>query len=269
MRSLVLGDIVGRVGLSAVTDALPKIVKNHHVDFVIANGENVSKGRGITRKDYCALLDAGVDAITLGNHYHGKWEIDDYIDEADALVRPLNLLHYDLGVGSATFDCNGIPLTVTNLLGTAFMKEEVTSPIVAMQMLLGDVEEGIHIVDYHAESTSEKAMFAYYFDGQVSAVIGTHTHVLTSDERILPKGTAFLSDAGFAGAYQSIIGFEPESVINRLLYGKGERMEIEEDCDTVVNGVLLDINDNTYLAESISTLTLVNGKEVLHGASHL
>ena len=112
-------------------------------------------------------------------------------------------------------------------------------------------------------------MFAYYFDGQVSAVIGTHTHVLTSDERILPKGTAFLSDAGFAGAYQSIIGFEPESVINRLLYGKGERMEIEEDCDTVVNGVLLDINDNTYLAESISTLTLVNGKEVLHGASHL
>ena len=269
MRILFLGDIVGRVGLLAVSDVLPKLVKKHQIDFVIANGENVTRGRGLSRKDYCALVDMGVDAITLGNHYHGRYEIDDYIEEADRLIRPLNLKNYDLGVGSATFECNGVPITVTNILGTAFMKDEVYSPTVSFQECLQSTEEGVHIVDYHAESTSEKATFAYFFDGQVSAVIGTHTHVLTADQRILPNGTAFLSDAGFAGAYQSIIGFEPNSVIDRLYYGKGERMEIEDDVPSCVNGAILEVDDETYLAKSIVPFSVIEGKEILYGTEDL
>ncbi|MBO6285755.1 MAG: YmdB family metallophosphoesterase [Bacilli bacterium] len=261
MRILFFGDIVGDPGIAAVSDVLSFLGEEFDVDLIIANGENATKGFGISYRDACALFDRGVDIITLGNHWHSRNSIDDFIEEFDTLVRPYNVRDYDFGQGYVTVDVNGIAVTVTNLLGTAFMKEEVNSPIVSMHDILAAAPEGIHIVDYHGESTSEKSVFAHYFDGQVSAVIGTHTHVQTNDARILPQGTAFISDVGFCGAQESVIGFEPQSVINRIVFGDPKPMAISMDGDRCVNAVLLEFDEETYMATSVKTLYYINGKE--------
>ncbi|MCR5349037.1 MAG: YmdB family metallophosphoesterase [Bacilli bacterium] len=261
MRILFFGDIVGNPGILAVSDVLPSLLKRFEPDFVIANGENATRGFGINYRDALRLRECGIDAVTLGNHWRNRSSIDDFIEELDWLIRPCNVRNYDFGQGYATFDVDGVALTVVNVLGTAFMKEEVNSPIVSVQDVLNDVSEGIVIVDYHGESTSEKATFAYYFDGQVSAVLGTHTHVQTNDARVLPQGTAFISDVGMCGPYESVIGFEPQSVIRRLFYGDAPRMEISEEGKRCVNAIVLDVDPETYLATSIQTLYLIDGKE--------
>ena len=149
------------------------------------------------------------------------------------------------------------------------MKEEVVKPIPLFESFLEDVKEPIHIVDYHGESTSEKQIFAYSFDGTVSAVIGTHTHVPTADARLLPKGTAFQADAGYCGAYDSIIGFETDSVIDKLVLGKEGRFEIPYEGDKEVDCVLLEVDEETGLATKIEPIRLINGKEVVYGPHHL
>ena len=269
MRILFFGDIVGNAGITAVSDVLSSLVTKYGVDLVIANGENATRGFGLNYRDCLALREAGVDVITLGNHWRGRSSIDDFCEEFDALVRPYNLRDYDFGQGYVTVDVHGVPVTVTNLLGTAFMKEEVLSPSVCMSDILSEAPEGIHIVDYHAESTSEKATFAYYFDGQVSAVVGTHTHVQTNDARLLPQGTAFISDVGMCGAYQSVIGFEPKSVIDRIYYGGPTPMQISEEGERCINAVLLDFDDETYLATDITPLFYIDGKERVYGQKDL
>ncbi len=266
MRILFFGDVVGKQGIQALSDALPSLVEEFQPDFIIANGENASHGFGITHKDYLALREAGVDVVTLGNHWHNRGSIDDYIEDCPELIRPYNVRDYDLGSGSTTFDVNGIPVTVTNLLGTAFMKEEVSSPVFCMNDIIQASPDGIHIVDYHAESTSEKATFAYFFDGRVTAVLGTHTHVQTADARVLPKGTAFISDVGLNGNYESVIGFEPESVIQRILFGNNHPITTEqENSIPLVNAVFIEADDETYLATSIIPIYRVGGKERIHG----
>ena len=228
MKILFFGDIVGRLGLEAVASLLPKLAKEYDADFIIANGENVSKGRGITESDYEALLDAGVDAVTLGNHWNDKKQIVNYIDYADCLIRPINLIDFDHGVGSAVFDLDGIPVRVTNILGQAFMKENVKSPYQAMnELFLEEEPTAIHIVDYHAESTSEKQVFAHWADGKVSAVIGTHTHVQTADERILPGGTGFICDLGMTGVENSVLGVKKEIIVSHF-YNPVKRVRFEK-----------------------------------------
>ena len=187
MRILFLGDIVGKIGRNAVKANLPSLIKKHQIDFVIANAENATHGKGLIEKHYEELLSSGVDAITLGNHYRGKYQIDAYIDDALNLVRPLNLLNDFGGEGTKLFDVNGVLVRVSNVLGASFMKEEVKSPYQSLNELLEDIkdEDSIHIVDFHAEATGEKMCFGYVFDGRVSAVIGTHTHTQTNDAKIL------------------------------------------------------------------------------------
>ena len=216
MRILFFGDIVGKVGRKAVKDFLPKLVEKYHIDFVIANGENATHGKGLIEKHYNELIDAGVDCITLGNHYLSKKDINDYVDDATCLVRPLNLITPFGGTGSMMFDVNGIKVRVSNILGTAFMKEDVSSPYLSLKQLLSEVEPSIHIVDFHAEATGEKMCFGYAFDGEVSAIIGTHTHVQTNDARILENGTAYISDVGMCGAANGVLGFEKHSVMNKI-----------------------------------------------------
>lgn len=264
MKILFLGDIVGRIGREAVSSLLPKLVKEYDVDFVIANGENASHGKGLTEHNYEELLDAGVDCITLGNHWHSKDQIDDYIDEADELVRPLNLLNYDHGTGSAVFDVDGVEVRVTNLLGQAFLTETVASPFFALSSLVKSEHSVIHIVDFHAESTSEKAILAYGFDGQVSAVLGTHTHVQTNDAHVLPNGTAFMSDVGMCGAADSVIGFQKDSVINKIVYGQNGPFQIDDNAVPMVNGILLDIDPVTGLCQNTKIIRYIGGKEI-HG----
>ena len=261
MKILFFGDIVGHIGLKAVSDVLPSIKEKEGIDFVIANGENASDGFGLTEEDYRYLVEAGVDAITLGNHYDSKRELSDYIDEAPALVRPLNLLRFDRGEGTRVFSVNGVKVQVTNILGTAFMKETVASPIAKLSEIIGS-SANIHIVDYHGESTSEKALFAFYFDGRVSAIVGTHTHVQTADEQILPHGTGFISDCGYCGAYPSVIGFEKASVIDRIVFGSKQRMRIDEEAKPMVNALILDIRESDGKTIAIKRLRLLEGKEV-------
>lgn len=265
MKVLFFGDIVGSPGITAVSDVLPLLVRRYGVDLVIANGENATRGFGINYGDAKKIREAGVDVITLGNHYRNRSSIDDFIEEFDFLVRPYNLRDYDHGCGSLTVEVHGVPVTVTNLLGTAFMKEEVASPMVCMHDAISAAPEGIHIVDYHGESTSEKATFAYYFDGQLSAVLGTHTHVQTNDARVLPLGTAFISDVGMCGPYESVIGFEPQSVIDRLVYGGPNPMQIAEEGRRCINAVLMEFDEETFVAKSIVPLFYIDGKERVYG----
>ena len=256
MRILFIGDIVGKVGRDAVHLSLPKLVKKYGVDFVIANGENASHGKGLTESNYHFLVESGVDCVTLGNHYHSKSQIDYYIDDADYLVRPINLKNYALGEGSAVFTVNGMDVRVTNVMGQAFMSEEVEDPIKTMEEFLETTKPCIHIVDFHADSTSEKAIFGHFFDGRVTAVLGTHTHVATKDCHILEGGTAFQSDVGMCGDPDGVIGFEKESVINRIVYGEG-RFELNDKARMMINAVLIDVDELTYKATAITPLVSI------------
>lgn len=257
MNILFLGDIVGRIGLNAVSSLLPILKRKYEPDLIIANGENVSKGRGLTEKDLNDLLDLGIDVVTLGNHWHDKQQIDDYIEDYDQLIRPANILNYYRGVGSAVYDINGYEVRVTNILGQAFMKEQVESPLSALLKIEREDPTLIHIVDFHGESTSEKQSLAYAFDGKLTAFLGTHTHVQTNDARVLPGGTAFMCDVGMCGSYDSVIGFEKHSVIDKVVYGKENvYFQIEEEADTMVCGAFIVIDEETGSAISIEPINL-------------
>ena len=237
---------------------LPQIVEKYGVNFVIANGENATHGKGLIRHHYEELLDSGVDVITLGNHYNSKNELERYIDYTDRLIRPLNLLRNFPGDGSALFDVDGITVRVTNVLGSAFMPEEVNAPYYAISELLKEEETAtIHIIDYHAEATGEKYSIAYAFDGRVSAVLGTHTHIQTNDAKILPNGTAFISDVGMSGFYDGILGFDAQSVVKKNCLGQMSKFEPPTEGRGVMDAVLMDFDDITGLCNSIKPIHMV------------
>ena len=253
MKILFIGDVVGRVGRRMLKEKIPYYVDKYEIDFVIANGENASHGKGLTRNQYFELLDAGVDAITLGNHYMSKSEILRYINQVDRLIRPYNLLKEFPGEGSVVFEVNGVSIRVTNLLGSAFMNEEVNAPYYSILNLLSDEEEPatIHIVDFHAEATGEKQSLAFALDGKVSAVLGTHTHVQTNDAHVLPKGTAFISDVGMTGFADGVLGSTAETVVNKIVYGQQSKFQVPDEGRGVFSAVVLDIDDITGLANQI------------------
>lgn len=255
MRILFFGDIVGKVGRAAVHLSLKRLKSKYGVSFAIGNAENASHGRGLTKEHYRFLTKTcGFDALTLGNHWRDKTEIDRYIENTPSLVRPLNLLDYEKGMGSRLFVCDGVPIRVTNILGTALMKEEVASPYVAFASLLNDIEPCIHIVDYHAETTSEKITFAHYFDGQASAFLGTHTHVQSADARLLMKGSAFQTDVGMCGDPDGVIGFTAESVISKIVEGSRKPFELKEWGKMMVNALLLDVDPSSCRVTSLKSI---------------
>ena len=252
MKILFIGDIVGRIGRRMIKEKLPYFIKKYEIDFVIANGENATHGKGLIRHHYDELIDAGVDVITLGNHFDSKNEIRKYIDNADRLIRPINLLKPYPGDGSALFELDGITVRVTNVLGTAFINEEVNSPYLSTLELLENAEpSNIHIIDFHAEATGEKQSYAYALDGKVSAVLGTHTHVQTNDAKILPNGTAFISDVGMTGFNDGVLGFEKDSVIRSNIYGEKSKFTPPEEGRGLFSAVVIDIDDITGKALDI------------------
>lgn len=258
MNILFIGDIVGRIGRRMIKEYVPNLVEKYQIDFVIANGENATHGKGLIRHQYDELIDAGVDVITLGNHYNSKSELYNYIDRVDRLIRPLNLLKPFPGEGSVLFDVNGIEVRVTNILGSAFINEEVNSPYLATLELLDQEEKAnIHIIDFHGEATGEKQSFAYCFDGKVSAVLGTHTHVQTADAKILPNGTAFISDAGMTGYYDGVLGFDKDSVIKKIMYGQQSKFEPPNDGRGILSGVVMKIDEITGLASEIFPINII------------
>ena len=244
MRILFIGDIVGRVGRRIVKEKTSYFVDKYNIDFVIANGENASHGKGLTKHNYDELIEAGVDVITLGNHYNGKNELQYYIDHVDNLLRPINLTGNFPGDGSAVYDVDGISVRVTNILGSAFINETVSSPYLSLLEILEEGEPStIHIIDFHAEATGEKKSFGFAVDGKVSAVLGTHTHVQTKDYQILPEGTAFISDVGMCGFADGVLGFTKESVVNRNIFGGVGRFEPPNEGRGLFSAVVLDVDD--------------------------
>jgi metallophosphoesterase (TIGR00282 family) len=246
LNILFLGDLVGRPGRLSVAQFLKE--NRDKYDFVIANVENASHGFGLTEKNYNDLSEMGIDAMTSGNHIWDKKEIFDYIYKADKLLRPINYPENTPGVGSRIFKLpNGLKIGVINMQGTVFM-----SPIAPPWEMLKDevqkmqFETPIILIDFHAEATAEKVSCGYIADKlSVSAVLGTHTHIQTADERILDGGAAYISDVGFCGAYKSVIGMEIEESVKRLTTGLPVKFDVVPTNEVQVNGVELEINAKT------------------------
>jgi len=236
-----LGDVVGRPGRRTVAQVLPRLREQYSPDLVIANGENAAGGLGITKDTAAALLDAGVEVITLGNHTWQKKDIIPILEEDTRLLRPANYPPMVPGRGSFVFKTRaGYEIGVLSLIGRTFMTS-VDDPFRAADQIVSQLRSvtPIIVVDIHAEATSEKLALGWYLDGRVTAVIGTHTHVQTSDERILPKGTAYLTDVGMVGPTESILGLTPEIVITRFLTQTPQRWEVAGG-PTSAMGVVVD-----------------------------
>jgi len=229
MKILFIGDIVGSKGRAAVKKLLPSLRQSYDIDVVIANGENAAHGKGITKKIYDELLGYGIDVITLGNHAFSKADLYEFIASADRLVRPLNLLPTEFGQGILEIDVKGVPLVVVNVVGNVFMDDTSESPFELMKRYTCKFINKVVVVDMHAEATSEKIAFAYMYQNCLSAVVGTHTHVQTADEKIM-NGCAYISDVGMTGPYDSVIGRDVAEVLdrfngirtNRFTVGEGE-----------------------------------------------
>ncbi len=256
MRLLFLGDIVGRMGRNAIIETLPGLIQRYALDFVIINGENSAGGFGITEAILNELLDAGADCVTLGNHAFDQKETLVYIERHDRLIRPLNFPKGTPGKGATLLKAkNGADVLVINAMGRVFMTEldcpfrAVDNEITACKLKDG---ADVIIVDFHAEATSEKQAFGFFVDGRVSAVVGTHTHTPTSDHRVLPGGTAYMSDAGMCGDYNSVLGMDAEEPLNRFLT-KIPRTRFEPALgQATLSGFAVEIDDKTGLATRVS-----------------
>lgn len=252
MRVLFIGDIVGRPGRQAAVSLIPGLRNELDVDFVIANGENAAGGVGITPTIADDLLNkAEIDTLTLGNHTWAKREIYPYLRSETRILRPANYPPGVPGVGAAAFETTAGMLGVLVLQGRVFM-EPVDDPFRTADLELARIADGGRavIIDFHAEATSEKAALGAYLDGRVSAVIGTHTHVQTADERILPGGTAFITDVGMTGPTGGIIGMQAEPILSRFLTGLPNRFEVAEG-QSILSGALVEIDEATGRARSI------------------
>ena len=215
-RILAVGDVVGNPGLDFAAKNLRRIKKEVGADFVVVNGENANVV-GVTPKQCDSLLASGADAITLGNHTWTRWELQPYLDESPSVLRPANYAPQCPGRGAASFRTPFGPVLVVNLLGRFTLDPNTDSPFLTADALLEGTEAKMILVDFHAEATSEKLAMGYYLDGRVSAVWGTHTHVQTSDARILPNGTGYITDLGMTGPAESVIGIKPEQSIGKFL----------------------------------------------------
>ena len=256
MRILFIGDIVGRPGRQLVKTGLAGLVSRHEIDLVIANAENAAAGFGITREIGDELLDLGVDVLTSGNHIWDKREALDYIGAEPRLLRPANYPAGAPGNGSYVARARGgQSVGVVNVMGRVFMLN-IDDPFAVVLREIEAMRQRARIVfvDFHAEATSEKNAMGWYLDGKVTAVVGTHTHVQTADERILPKGTAYLTDVGMTGPHDSIIGVEVEPVLNRFLHAMPSRFETATG-NPRLNAVLIDADEKTGLATDIERLS--------------
>lgn len=260
MKIVYLGDIVAKAGREAVKNAIGQLKETYHYDVLIANVDNAAHGFGCTPKVCNQLLEAGVNALVTGDHVWNQKDIYPYLDECKRIVRPLNHSSNLAGVGAQIIPLDsGKKILVAEVVGRVFM-EAVDCPLQVLEKLLEQYQLAKNIdaifVDIHAEATAEKQSFAYYFDGKVSAIIGSHTHVPTSDEKILPNGTAYQTDAGMCGDYNSVIGFDTKAPIERLKDKfSSHRLEPATAKGTVC-GTFIETDDKTGLAIKIEAFKI-------------
>ncbi|ASR41130.1 TIGR00282 family metallophosphoesterase [Ligilactobacillus agilis] len=258
MRILFVGDVMGKPGQEMLTSYLPLLKRKYQPQVTIVNGENATRGRGINEKVYKEILKAGADVLTMGNHTWDNPELQTFIGRAPKLVRPANFSANKVpGQGYTIIKVNQLKLGVVNLVGRVFMNPS-DDPFAIGEALIAKLAKQVDaiFVDFHAETTSEKEAFAWYFAGKVSAVVGTHTHVQTNDARILPGGTAYLTDVGFTGPYDGILGMKRANVIERFLTQMPTRFEVDTENQTTLGACLIEVDDASGKAKSIQTIQI-------------
>lgn len=258
MNVLVMGDIVGRPGRQAIRNLLPDIVRENNIEFTIANAENASGGRGLSREVMHELLGAGIDVLTMGNHVWDNKEILSFIDDETRLIRPANYPSPCPGQGYHVYQGGfNQKIAVINVSGRVFMPA-LDCPFRTTEQIIANLPEVDYIIiDIHAEATSEKLAFGYYFDGKVSAVLGTHTHIQTADERILPEGTAYITDLGMTGPTDSVLGMDRHLVINKFLSQRPVRFEVAKG-SSQLQGVILELDEHSRRVAQIRRISYKN-----------
>lgn len=266
MKVLFIGDIVGSPGRAAVKTLLPRLRVRENIEVVIANAENSAGGSGITPRTARDLFQSGCDVLTSGDHVWRRPDVVEVLHQEPYVLRPLNFPKTTPGHGSVVFKTSrGVAVGVACLLGRVFIDAMVESPFRSIQEELKELKKqaSIIVVDIHAEATSEKVAMGWFLDGEVSAVVGTHTHIQTADERVLPRGTAYITDVGMTGPYDSVIGRNKEKIIERFLTGMPTRFELGVH-DVALHGVVLEIDEATGRALKIARVQ----EKVPPGSSH-
>jgi 2',3'-cyclic-nucleotide 2'-phosphodiesterase len=253
MRVLFIGDVVGGPGRRGLKAAMPELTERHRPDLTIVNGENSAGGIGITEKTAQGLFDAGADILTTGNHVYRHREAYDFLDSAERVIRPANYPHANPGRGHVVVEAGGMRVGVVNISGAVGLTV-ARSPFHEVDAILERIEVDCVIVDFHAEVTSEKVAMGWHLDGRVAALFGTHTHVPTADARVLPGGTAVISDVGMTGSRTSVLGVKPEQALEALITQMPVRFETAEE-DVWVMGAVVEVNDRG-LADSIEQILM-------------
>jgi metallophosphoesterase (TIGR00282 family) len=262
LRLLFVGDVIGKPGRRAVRNILPRLVDHHRTDYVVVNIENSAGGFGVTPDVLDELSDLPIDCYTTGNHIWDKREVYDLLDSNRRLLRPANYPQGNPGKGVYVGEtAAGIPVAVLNLEGRVFM-DDLDSPFLVADRLIAELDRKVKVifVDFHAEATSEKQAMGFYLDGRVSAVVGTHTHVPTADERVLPNGTGLLTDVGMTGPYESVIGMRADKVLKRFLLQTPSSFEVAKR-DVRLAAVLIDIDEKTGKARGLERLLVPDKQE--------
>jgi len=253
MKILFFGDIVGKIGRKAITKILLKLQKELQPDLVMANVENLAHGKGVTEKTLQEMLDAGIDVFTSGNHVLKK-DIEILENKNFPIIRPANYPSSVPGKEYLKLKVNKKDVYIFNFMGRVFIREDFDCPFRKFDELYKDLKikkDDIVLIDFHTETTSEKNAFAFYVDGRVSAVIGTHTHIPTADEKVLPNGTGFITDVGMVGAVDSVLGVAKEGIIETFLTQIGSKHEMVDEGEVVANAVLLDIDEKSGKCKKI------------------
>ena len=251
MRILAVGDIVGKVGMETLKEKLPMLVKDNYIDFIIVNAENAADGFGLTEKMFKEILALNVDCITMGNHTWAKKDIFGFIDNKH-IIRPANYSEGNPGRGYEVYESKGKKILVISLIGRVTMPVLSDNPFTEAKKIIKEKKKDVDIIiiDFHGEATAEKAALAHYLDGEVNIVFGTHTHVQTADERVLEKGTAFITDIGMTGPKNSIIGMDIEVSFKRFLTSIPEKYKSAEG-EGILNAVLFDLDNEDYRVREI------------------
>ena len=251
MNILAVGDIVGNAGIQELRKRLPQIKKEYNIDFVIVNAENAAEGMGITEKNFKDIMSCEIDCITMGNHTWGKKDIFNFIDHP-AIIRPNNYPEGVCGKGFNIYSCKNKKIAIINSMGRAEINIGLENPFLITKQIVNKIKNDVDIIvlDFHAEATAEKVAMGYFLDGEVTAVFGTHTHVQTADEKILPKGTAYITDIGMTGPKNSALGMDLEVAIKRFTTSLPERYKIATG-ECILNAVVFEVNDETNRVDRI------------------
>ena len=264
---LIIGDIVGRPGKHACSQVIPQLIRERGVEFVVANAENAAAGSGLTTAMFQKLRHYGVDVCTMGDHVYKRRETLPLLESSDRVVRPANLAREATGRDFAIAESrNGTPVAVFIVLGRTFMNVRSDCPFHAADRILSELSPSVKtiIVDVHAETTSEKIALGWYLDGRVTAVVGTHTHVQTADERILPRGTAYITDLGMTGPHDSVLGRDKHAVVQSLVTGIPHPYNVASD-DARVCGVIVETDNQTGRARRIERVNIPDPQPLAPG----